>query len=300
MSALSKRGGVNMRIAAFFASLTVVLGLVCVASANGPAKQKPEQLALLQTHTIFHSGLREAHTIALTFDDGPNDNTATVLDVLKAYHVKATFFIVGRMAHKHSGMLERVAAEGHLLANHSATHPFLGRRFDEHPELLIEQLRDVDDQIEPLMKRGDKLYFRAPYGSWRAAHADILNSDRTLRNYIGPVYWDIGGDIAKNDEGYIMSSADWDCWHQKWSPATCAKGYLREIRRKNGGVVLMHCISSQAGELVADVIPAMLEEGYTFVRLDQVPEYRQYETPAPSIVSQSFIRAASLNSATLK
>jgi hypothetical protein len=45
----------------------------------------------------------------------------------------------------------------------------------------------------------------------------------------------------------------------------------------------------------------MLEEGYTFVRLDQVPEYRQYETPAPSVIGEaSFVRAASLDSATLK
>ena len=289
-----------MRFGVFLASLTIVFGAVCIAaSANGSSHREATRVALLQSRTIFHSGLRDAHTIALTFDDGPNANTAAVLDVLKAYHVKATFFVVGRMAHNHPDTLARIAADGHLLANHSATHPMLGRRFDEHPELLLEQLRDVNEQIAPLMKPGDKFYFRAPYGSWRSAHAGILNADPVLRNYIGPVYWDIGGDIAKNDEGYIMSSADWDCWHHKWSAAACAKGYLREIRRKNGGVVLMHCISSQAGELVADVIPAMLEEGYTFVRLDQVQEYRQYETPpsTPAVASEGYIRAASLGPA---
>jgi peptidoglycan/xylan/chitin deacetylase (PgdA/CDA1 family) len=290
-----------MRIAAFLASLTLVFGAVGVAAgANDTLPQRdPARLALLQSRTIFHSGLREAHTIALTFDDGPNANTAAVLDVLKTYHVKATFFVVGRMAHAHPDTLARIAAEGHLLANHSATHPMLGRRFDEHPELLIEQLRDVNEQIAPLMKPTDKFYFRAPYGSWRSAHADILNADPVLRNYIGPVYWDIGGDIAKSDDAYIMSAADWDCWRHKWGAAACAKGYLREIRRKNGGVVLMHCISSQSGELVADVIPAMLEEGYTFVRLDQVPEYRQYETPPPSpaVAGEGLVRAASLGPA---
>jgi peptidoglycan/xylan/chitin deacetylase (PgdA/CDA1 family) len=291
-----------MRIGVILASLTFVFGAVCVANAAGSSHRESERVALLQSRTIFHSGLRDEHTIALTFDDGPNANTAGVLDVLKAYHVKATFFVVGRMAHSHPDTLARIATEGHLLANHSATHPMLGRRFDEHPELLVEQLRDVNEQIAPLMKPGDKFYFRAPYGSWRSAHAAILNADPVLRNYIGPVYWDIGGDIARNSDGYIMSSADWDCWRHKWSAAACAKGYLREIRRKNGGVVLMHCIGSQAGELVADVVPAMLEEGYTFVRLDQVPEYRQYETPpsTPMVASEGFVRAASLDSADLK
>jgi peptidoglycan/xylan/chitin deacetylase (PgdA/CDA1 family) len=289
-----------MRFGALIVSMTVVFGTTWVAAtATETGSHAGEQVALLQSRTIFHSGLRDAHTIALTFDDGPNANTAAVLDVLKAYHVKATFFVVGHMAQAHPDTLARIAAEGHLLANHSATHPMLGRRFDEHPELLIEQLRSVNEQIAPLMRPSDKFYFRAPYGSWRAAHADILNADPVLRNYIGPVYWDIGGDIAKNDEGYIMSAADWDCWRHKWSAAACAKGYLREIRRKNGGVVLMHCISAQAGELVADVIPAMLEEGYTFVRLDQVPEYRQYETPpsTPAVASDGLIRAVALGSA---
>jgi hypothetical protein len=43
--------------------------------------------------------------------------------------------------------------------------------------------------------------------------------------------------------------------------------------------VLMHCIHLRSAELVRQVVPALIEEGYTFVRLDQMPEYRQYETP---------------------
>src|SRR5271156_5372071 len=80
------------------------------------------QLALFQPNTIYKSGLVRAHTIALTFDDGPNAHTNEVLDVLKKLHVKASFFIVGNMAHRHKATLARIAAEGHLLANHSADH----------------------------------------------------------------------------------------------------------------------------------------------------------------------------------
>ena len=101
----------------------------------------------------------------MTFDDGPNAHTEEVLDALNELHVKATFFIVGKMAHRHPATLARIAAEGHLLANHSATHVLLSSKYDRHPDLLLHQLRDVDDQIAPLMKRGDKLYFRAPYGA---------------------------------------------------------------------------------------------------------------------------------------
>jgi len=255
----------------------VILGLLAPALAG--AAPKNTELALFQPRTIFHSGLVHAHTIALTFDDGPNAHTAEVLDVLKELHVKATFFIVGKEAHTHPQILARIAAEGHLLANHSATHVLLDGSYDASPGKLLDQLRDVDNQIEPLMSRGDKLYFRAPYGAWKSTHAEILNADPKLRNYVGPIYWDVGGEIAMSRDGYVMSAADWNCWHIQWKAQTCAKGYLREIRRKDGGIVLMHCIHLNSAALVRAVVPALLEEGYNFVRLDQIPEYRQYETP---------------------
>lgn len=258
-------------IAAGFALVLAVSPAFCGSSPG-------TQLAWLQKATILNDGLRGTHTIALTFDDGPNANTGAVLDVLKQYNVKATFFIVGLMARSHHAMLERIAAEGHLLGNHSATHPELTSRFDDNPQLLIDQLRVVNDQIAPLMKPGDVPFFRAPYGYWRAAHAAILNADPVLRNYVGPIYWDEGGEISMRD-GYVMSAADWDCWRHHWTAHVCAKGYLREIRRDNGGVVLMHCIHTQSGALAAEVVPPLLEEGYKFVRLDQIPEYKRYETP---------------------
>jgi peptidoglycan/xylan/chitin deacetylase (PgdA/CDA1 family) len=97
-------------------------------------------------------------------------------------------------------------------------------------------------------------------------------------------------------DGYVMSSADWACWKHKLDAHACAKGYLREIRREDGGVVLMHCIHTQSGDLVANVVPPLIEEGYTFVRLDQMPEYKQYETPqsAPAVASTAPVRPATL------
>ncbi len=279
----------------------ICMALITDASAQ-PAGDKPApgvgpQIAYFQTRTLFRSGLRDTHTVALTFDDGPNFNTPGVLDTLKQFNIKATFFIVGKMAKAYPAILARIANEGHLLANHSASHPMLNHKYDEHPELLLDQIRSVNDEIAPLMKPGDSLFFRAPYGSWKSAHAAILNADPVLRNYTGPIYWDIGGDITMSDDGYVMSAADWDCWHHHWTADTCAKGYLREIRRKNGGVVLMHCIHSQSAALVAEVVPALVEEGYNFARIDQVQEYKPYETPetAPAVATTGMpVRAAAL------
>lgn len=271
-------------------TLVVAFGLLLALSApvaaDGPA-DKLVRMALFQPKNIFKSGLRNEHTIALTFDDGPNAHTNEVLDALKALHVKATFFIVGEQARRHPDVLARIAREGHLLANHSATHAFLGSRYDDDPEALIAQIRDVHDQIAPLMAKGDKFYFRAPYGVWRARHAEILNADPELRRYVGPIYWDVGGDITMSRDGYVMSAADWECWKLGWTARTCAKGYSREIRRNNGGVVLMHCINQHSADLVRQVVPALQEEGYRFVRLDQLPQYRQYETPDENGVARA-------------
>jgi peptidoglycan/xylan/chitin deacetylase (PgdA/CDA1 family) len=269
--------------------IALALGALLTLAAAAPvaAGGTDTQIALFQERNIFHSGLRDAHTIALTFDDGPNAHTDEVLDALKEMHVKATFFIVGKQAHAHRDVLARIAREGHLLANHSGSHAFLGAHYDAEPQALVDQIRDVHEQIAPLMPADAKFYFRAPYGKWTMAHAGILNADRELRRYVGPIYWDIGGDISMNRDGYVMSAADWDCWRMGWSAHTCAKGYLREIRRKDGGVVLMHCIQVHSAELVRAVVPALIEEGYRFVRLDQMPEYRQYETPAPHGVADA-------------
>ncbi|HEY2033733.1 MAG TPA: polysaccharide deacetylase family protein [Rhizomicrobium sp.] len=275
-----------MAIRGFAAAVSLAVIFASGVAWAGPAQPNAkDQIAYFQTKNIFHSGLRGTHTIALTFDDGPNANTPAVLDVLKAQNVKATFFIVGKMARAYPDILRRIAAEGHLLANHSATHPLLGKKYVRHPEMLIDQIRAVDDYIRPLMPANAKFYFRAPYGSWRPQHAAVLNADPVLKQYVGPMYWDIGGDIAMSSDGYVLSAADWDCWHRHWDADTCAKGYMREIRRKDGGVVLMHCIHQQSPELVAAVVPALVEEGYKFVRLDQVPDYKQYETPTTPVIA---------------
>lgn len=244
------------------------------------ANTSSERLALLQDRNIFESGLPGTHTVALTFDDGPNGYTADVLDVLRANRVPGTFFIVGRMGQLHPKLLQRIADEGHLLANHSASHTPFDREYAEDPQLLTDELQDVDDQIRPLMPKNAVYFFRAPYGIWRPGFAEVLNANPLLKQYVGPMYWDAGGEIEFDNEGNLLSAADWQCWKRDWDVSDCAEGYLNEIRHKDGGVVLLHCIQSQSAALVDAVVPKLLDDGFKFVRLDDVPVYRKYEAPA--------------------
>jgi peptidoglycan/xylan/chitin deacetylase (PgdA/CDA1 family) len=210
------------------AVLTTALGLVL---STLPAPRIDPANAYFQPTNIYSSGLRGTRTIALTIDDGPSAFTSDLLDSLARHKIRATFFVVGTRVKYHPEVMDRMMREGHVIANHSYSHARLGRRYAESPELLITQIGTTHDAIAPYVRPDQGLYFRAPYGVWRRVHADYLNQDPVLKHYVGPIYWEIGGNMAYDDEGNLRSSADWDCWVQDLSPEECGQGYLREIRR---------------------------------------------------------------------
>ncbi len=244
-----------------------------------PASQIDPANAYFQQTNIYRSGLQGTKTLALTFDDGPSAFTNELLDTLARNNVKATFFVVGSRVRHHPAIMDRMMREGHVIANHSFTHARLGRRYAATPELLITEIGNTNAAIAPYVRPGQGLYFRAPYGVWRKVHADFLNQDPELKHYVGPVYWDIGGDISYDDDGGLRAAADWDCWSQDLTADQCAQGYMREIHRKKGGVVLMHDIRQRSLWMVNAMLPTLVAEGYRFVTLDQVPEFDQYKTP---------------------
>lgn len=64
--------------------------------------------------------------VHLTFDDGPSAYTPAVLDLLRRYDARATFFVIGSQVRPRAGLVARAAAEGHAIANHTWSHPRLG------------------------------------------------------------------------------------------------------------------------------------------------------------------------------
>jgi peptidoglycan/xylan/chitin deacetylase (PgdA/CDA1 family) len=91
-------------------------------------------LGLCLTATVFAKPLSEVRwkakpgTVALTFDDGPNPTyTPQILNILKKYHVKATFFVMGWAAKKYPQLMRQIVADGNAVASHSWSHPMLTR-----------------------------------------------------------------------------------------------------------------------------------------------------------------------------
>lgn len=100
--------------------------------------------------------------IYLTFDDGPSSNTDAILDILKAYDVKATFFVVGKTDEKSRAAYQRIVAEGHTLGMHSYSH-----KYDEiyqSKESFIEDLTALQEYLYEVTGVWSR-YYRFPGGS---------------------------------------------------------------------------------------------------------------------------------------
>lgn len=150
------------------AALAVTVGLALhVLPTTGSGK------ATGQARRIIYRGMLDsAQTsnnctrgrIALTFDDGPDVYTPQILEVLKAYGVRATFFVMGRKAAAHPELIRAELAAGHIVENHSWDHPHLA---DLGQNGILQQLVRTQAAITAAGAPRPRL-FRPPYGSLNA------------------------------------------------------------------------------------------------------------------------------------
>jgi peptidoglycan/xylan/chitin deacetylase (PgdA/CDA1 family) len=119
--------------------------------------------------------------LALTFDDGPNPAcTPSLLDILAQHEVRATFFLIGSFAQQQPGLVRRTLAAGHLIGNHSWSHPNLALTSTRKVEEELTRTRDILEQIT-----GAPIHcFRPPYGARRPR---VLRIARQLG--MEPVTW---------------------------------------------------------------------------------------------------------------
>jgi peptidoglycan-N-acetylglucosamine deacetylase len=156
-------------------SALAALGLAvggCAYAAMAPASQ-------LFGRTL--TAPRRPGELALTFDDGPNPAcTPRLLDILAASNVKATFFLVGGFARAQPGLVHRILAGGHLIGNHSWSHPNLA--FAPASQ-VTEQLTRTSETLEQIAGAPIR-FFRPPFGA-RRPH--VLRTARHLG--MVPVLW---------------------------------------------------------------------------------------------------------------
>jgi len=148
------------------------------AGAAGIAAGGFTYASLWPSSRIFGTALtapRRPGEIALTFDDGPNPEwTPRLLDMLAKHDVKATFFMLGKFASVQPELVRRVAAEGHVIGDHSWSHPKLSYCRAHRIEDELKQTKDALEQIVGSPVR----FFRPPHGARRPA---VFRIARDLR-----------------------------------------------------------------------------------------------------------------------
>ena len=127
----------------------------------------------------------DAREIALTYDDGPNDPyTLRLLEMLACHNVRATFFLIGRFVRQRPEIAREIRAFGHLIGNHTMTHPVL---LGLSPKQVRQQLADCNASIEDATGEPVR-FFRPPYG---ARCPDVLRAAAELG--LIPVMWNVTG-----------------------------------------------------------------------------------------------------------
>jgi peptidoglycan/xylan/chitin deacetylase (PgdA/CDA1 family) len=127
----------------------------------------------------------DAREVALTFDDGPNDAaTPQLLEVLARHTVRATFFAIGDFARQSPEIVRGVVAAGHLLGNHTMSHPRLST---QSAARVRQELADCKKLLEDTTGAAIE-YFRPPFGARRPM---VLRVARELG--LTPVLWNVTG-----------------------------------------------------------------------------------------------------------
>jgi peptidoglycan/xylan/chitin deacetylase (PgdA/CDA1 family) len=212
-------------------------------------------------------------TLCLTFDDGPGETegdgpgpkTVRLAEYLTEQNIFATFFMVGKFAIQYPHILPAVSKLGHIVGNHTFSHPRLPEFFQAGGDIIAEIKRT--DELILRWTLNNTVYFRAPYGLWSPDVANVLNQIRDDGvSYFGPFNWDING-------------ADFSFWDAGKSAEECSNQYLNEIERTKRGIVLMHDstadidqmrINNRTFETIKILIPKLKSLGYIFVRLDTI------------------------------
>ena len=205
--------------------------------------------------TIARWGAAERNSVALTFDDGPNEDiTPEILDILKDYNVPAAFFLIGEYALKHPDIVQRTLDEGHLLGVHTFTHPNI--RLISEPRLLIEA--NSTQRLLASITGYNMILFRAPY----AEDSEPQSSEEAAAI------------VQLSAAGYITVGTPIDPrdWEGNGVDEIVERVRLEALEGR-GNTVLLHDTGGDRSETLV-ALPRIIEmlraEGFEFVSLDEL------------------------------
>jgi polysaccharide deacetylase family sporulation protein PdaB len=216
---------------------------------RGFPQRKIQDLTGMFPDLFFREGPVKEKRVALTFDDGPDSvYTPQILDILKEKDIDATFFLIGSRAELFPDVVKRMVSEGHIVGNHTMTHPNILKLNKEQTK---KNIRDAEKVLAKLTGYKPSL-FRSPYGS--------LDSQKIKE--IAALKYKV---IAWN-----VDSLDW----KSLTEEQVMYNILENVRE--GSIILQHSSGSEEEDLTGTVgaLPRIIEvlekEGYEFVTIPEL------------------------------
>ena len=193
----------------------------------------------------------EKKQVAISFDAAwGNDDTETLIEILKEYDVPATFFVVGAWVDKYPESVKALSAAGHQIQNHSNTHPYMSTLSSAQ---MTNELSACNKKIEEVTGKCPTL-FRPPYG-----------------DYSNPVIETVG-----NNKMYtIQWSIDSLDWKDTATPDSICQRVISKAHP--GGIVLFHNDADHTPAALPTILKTLKDDGYEFVFISDLILKENYE-----------------------
>ncbi len=211
-------------------------------------------LSLPSSYLLKRYGADNAKKIAITFDDGPDENyTPQILDILKEKKIPATFFVIGMNIESNIPLIKRIYNEGHEIGNHTFTHPNLGITSDNRERI---ELRSTRLLLESILGYSTVL-FRPPY-----------NTDAEPKNL-----YQMRSIAIANDENFISvtSFIDPNDWEENVTEDSIVARAINN--RDKGNIILLHDAGGTRTETIK-ALPKIIDfyksHGYQFVSVSSL------------------------------
>ncbi len=184
----------------------------------------------------------------LTFDAGfENGCTGKILDVLKKHNVPAAFFLVGNYFKTEPDLVRRMVDEGHIVGNHTMTHPDMSRIAEENA--FRKELEGVEALYRELTGKEMPKFYRPPQGVYSQKNLEMANK-------LGykTVFWSLA---------YVD-------WNQNAQP-TKEQAFSKLLpRTHDGAVILLHSTSQTNAEILDELLTEWEKQGYRFASIEEL------------------------------
>lgn len=185
--------------------------------------------------------------VALTFDDGPNENADEILKILDEKNVKATFYLIGEQIESNPDQIKKIVSSGHEIGNHSYTHTrMVFKSFD----FIAEEIQKTNNLIRESSYSGE-ITFRPPYGK---------------KLFSLPIY------LSNQNIKTIM----WDLDPLQTLPATASSQEISDFvisNAKSGSIILIHPwhgVKNNSRDAISLIIDGLKKNGFEFVTVNQL------------------------------